>query len=380
MNAPFTTPSGGRRPSPASDTPQHLPFTLFVEIELSGHKKWIIKGVLAKRETSSWVAPPGKLKSALMCEISVHAAAGWDWRGYRTKGPCGVVYFAFERAVLVQRRLAAYRQRFGVTELPIAVVGHLIDIMDPSCAEVMIATIYAAEERFETAVGLVIVDTFAKGVAAGGGDEDKAKDQGRALANLRRVQDATGAHVAIVGHTGKDEARGARGSNAHAGDVDVMVQIRGDEVKIADVVKANDQPEGVLTRFQALTHNFGLDGDGDPITTVILDPEQLRQKASGSAQRHEQPNLSKSSQIALRSLRKALAERGEVRAPSSDIPPGTRVVSIEQWRDHAYRMGISASESPRAKQIAFQRACESLIAAQQVAVCDPFVWVVGDIP
>ena len=59
--------------------------------------------------------------------------------------------------------------------------------------------------------GLVIFDTFAKLIAAGGGDEDKAKDQGRVFSNIERIKSElelainSRPHVALVGHTGKDE-------------------------------------------------------------------------------------------------------------------------------------------------------------------------------
>jgi len=56
--------------------------------------------------------------------------------------------------------------------------------------------------------GLIVIDTYAKGIAANGGDEDKARDQNRAAANLRRVQSLVDIHIALVGHTGKDESRG----------------------------------------------------------------------------------------------------------------------------------------------------------------------------
>jgi RecA-family ATPase len=47
--------------------------------------------VIARGETSSWIAPPGKGKSALLADLAVHNAAGKNWRGYRTKGRAGVV-------------------------------------------------------------------------------------------------------------------------------------------------------------------------------------------------------------------------------------------------------------------------------------------------
>ena len=72
------------------------------------------------------------------------------------------------------------------------------------------------------------------------------------------MQELTGVHVALIGHTGKDESRGARGSNAHLGDVDMMVQIAvADDVRTATITKINDGAEGVLTRFKLETRHAG---------------------------------------------------------------------------------------------------------------------------
>ena len=52
-----------------------------------------------------------------------------------------------------------------------------------------------------------------------------------------------------MGHTGKDESKGARGSNAILGDADIMVKITGDTVRTANIIKANELPEGSLFSF-----------------------------------------------------------------------------------------------------------------------------------
>jgi hypothetical protein len=114
---------------------------------------------------------------------------------------------------------------------------------------------------------------MAKGIAAGGGDESSAKDQNIALTNLRRVLDKANVHIATIGHTGKDESRGERGSNAKLADVDLQVQIKGDTIRSANVKKANDQPEGLLTTFRLEPFDFGPDEDGDPFRTFILSGE-----------------------------------------------------------------------------------------------------------
>jgi AAA domain len=140
---------GDKKPNGKAE--QTAPFTLAFFDDLSecpSAKPWVIKNVIARDETSSWFAPPGKGKSAMLTDLGVHAAAGLDWRGYRTKGRSGVVYFALERADLVRRRLIAHKLRDGLHGLPIAVAGEVIDLFDRKCVGAIFDTIKKAEDRF----------------------------------------------------------------------------------------------------------------------------------------------------------------------------------------------------------------------------------------
>lgn len=78
--------------------PVILPFVTFGDITTEKiSKRSIFKGVMARGETSAWIAPPGGMKSALMTEASVCAAAGLDWRGKSNKERVAVAYFGPER-------------------------------------------------------------------------------------------------------------------------------------------------------------------------------------------------------------------------------------------------------------------------------------------
>jgi RecA-family ATPase len=66
-------------------------------------KPWLIKGVMAMDEDSTWFGPPGSLKSTLLVDLAIHLAAGKNWRGFKTKVQTGIVYFALERASLTRR-------------------------------------------------------------------------------------------------------------------------------------------------------------------------------------------------------------------------------------------------------------------------------------
>jgi hypothetical protein len=118
-----------------------LGFTLFDQCRETASKEWLIKGVIARNERSSWYGAPKSVKSGLLADIAVHVAAPGvtEWRGYRIKCHGGVLFLAFERAALTRRRLAAYTQRDGYVGLPIAVCGKIIDLLTPECVEIIVA-------------------------------------------------------------------------------------------------------------------------------------------------------------------------------------------------------------------------------------------------
>jgi hypothetical protein len=345
-----------------------IKLVFFDECSATAPKRWLIKGVIAFGETSSWIAPPGRGKSALHSDISVHLAAGMDWRGHRTKQQAGVVYFAFERADLVKRRNAAYAKRLNLSGLPIAIAPQIIDLMHPNCVEVILATMRAAEKRFGIPVGYIVLDTFGKGIAAGGGDEDKARDQNKCLTNLRRLHERVALHIAIVGHTGKDESKGSRGSNAHPADADLQVQIFGDQIKSARVIKGNDQPEGELTAFKLESAELGFDEDGDPITTAILSDELFDSKAAKPTRK-----LSDRQKLALDALNEAICNSGKPAPGTWQLPSGVQVVGLETWREQLTRMGVIDPDAPNPRQD-FKRIREALAARKLIGQRDEFVW------
>ncbi len=264
-------------PRPSKPSVKGFPFVTYKTARsapASASKQWILKGLLARGETSGWVGAPGSLKSSIVTAMAQACAAGDDWCGKRNKGACAVIYFALERADLVKQKLRAYGEK-NDADLPIAVVALTINLMDERVVDEIVATIDAVEQEFGIKVGLLIVDTLPKGIAAGGGDEDKARDQGKVYANIQRIKDRCSPHaphVALVCHPGKDVSRGPRGSNASTGDFDVQIEIAGADIRTATITKNNDGPEGFIASFKPVIHDFGKDEDGDPIEVCLAEP------------------------------------------------------------------------------------------------------------
>ncbi len=372
FDAPLWTPEAVSAPAPKMETKTEIKLTFFDQLTDAAPKPWLIKNVIARGETSSWIAQPGKGKSALLTDIAIHVATGKDWRGFRTKGRSGVVIFALERADLLRRRLIAHRRRDHLPALPIAVVGQVIDLMNKSCVDFILSAIQQAEQHFGCEVGLVIIDTYPKGIAAGGGDESLAKDQNIVLANLRRVLDQVHIHIAGIGHTGKDESKGERGSNARLADVDLLVHVSGDAIKTAIVKKANDQPEDVLTSFRLEPFDFGLDEDGDPFRTFILSDEIIADVAAERA-------LSDRQRLALDALTETVLSCGRDAPPDYQLPHGIKVVPADKWKAELFRRKVldQDAKNPRAR---FNELRTALAAKRLIGVRDEVVWHVPNTP
>ena len=356
-----------------------LALTYFADCKKSISKRWILKNLLAYGETSGWVGPPGSGKSALLTEIAVHCASVKAWRGHKAKGPCGVLVIALERADLYRRRLSAYELRDQVHDLPIAVASTIVDVLDPNCVDLIAATAREAERQFGCGVGLIVIDTYAKAIAANGGDEDKARDQNRAAANLTRLHACIDVHVALVGHTGKDERRGARGSNAQEGHVDLMAQIGGEAVKEVEVTMANDLPVGPVTQFTIQSFELGRDEDGEPIETGIISADHADDAVPWSGKRkRDKKRLKPKETAAIRALFDVIADGETVPRPENvHVPVGVTSVTRAIFRDRLKNLRIINPDGSYRTE--FDRICVTLKNAGLIGTWEEFVWPVTSV-
>jgi hypothetical protein len=195
----------------------------------------------------------------------------------------------------------------------------------------------------------------------------KAKDQNIALANLRRVLDRAHIHIAGIGHTGKDESKGERGSNARRADVDLYVQVSGGVTRTATVMKANDQPEGVLTSFQLEPFDFGADEDGDLFRTFILSKEVITGVAAKASRLTEQQ------QLALEALSETVLTHGRDAPAEYGLPHGIKVADADKWKTELQRRNVldPKASNPRAR---FNELRNRLAAKKLIGTRDDLIW------
>lgn len=269
--ARVTTGNNGEPDAP----PEPYLLTWFESLGDVVQKPYVVKGLML---TGSLVVVFGESNSGktfLMLDTALAAAQGIPWRGRLTHRTL-VIYVAGESANSVRTRVAAYRKKHPeLTHLPFAVLGHSVNFLDPGSVNTLIATINAAKAEHETTEVLVIVDTFARAIP--GGNENDSQDVGMAVMAADTIRAATGACVAFVHHTGKDPAKGARGSSAlrAAADTEILVEGTIGDSRIATVTKQRDLQSGQRMVFEL------------EVVDLADDPEEPGRKITSCVVRHK---------------------------------------------------------------------------------------------
>src|SRR5262249_45871888 len=147
-----------------------------------------------------------------MLDLAFHISTGKPWQGFKVKQGL-VIYIAAEGGRGIFKRLAALKKEHAITEdIPLAVVPCPINLLDSSRegdTNKLIELIRQAEAHYGQKAVLIVVDTLSR--ALSGGDENAPTDMGTFVRHVDKIRLITDAHLALVHHSGKDQAKGMRG-------------------------------------------------------------------------------------------------------------------------------------------------------------------------
>ena len=343
----------------------------FAELSTTSKKVWLVHHLIAIGEISVWYGEPGSGKSVGVEDLGLHVAVGRIWHGRPVK-QCAVLYVALERANVVQRRAIAWGLEYGRLgeQLPFKVIRGPLDFREPQTAADIVATLEDMAQRHSCEAGLIIVDTVSRALC--GGDENSPKDMGQLIANVSRIQSAIGVHIAMTHHQPVDGKERMRGHGALLGAVDTTIHVvNKDGSRLAEVVKSSDHEEGQRIAFTLKSVIIDPDdGYGDPITAPVMVEDQAPPKQTAK----RAVKVPKNATLALNALRDAVSDLGQ-RVANAHVPAGVSVVTLDQWRDYAYRRGLGGDEAD-SRQKAFTRAKECLAGSSLVGIWEPYAWPV----
>ena len=341
--------------APAEDEPRRA-FRLLDLSEMLAEPRptaWLLRDYLEAEALACLFGASGSMKSFVALDMGLSIASGLPWQGVDVPQAGPVVYVAGEGFRGLSRRIKAWLWAHHLTGegLPFHVASEVVQFLDPASVEAATSAITDLAERPR----LIVIDTLAR---CFGADENSTQDMSAFIAALDRLRARFGCAVLVVHHSGlaeRDRARGASALRA-ALDWEYRLDVR-DDTRVLTCTKVKDHDVPADMAFEADTVPTGWTDPetGDPIGSLVL-----RQVGVPSRKGRA---LTGAKRIALEALRDACGAEGRAH--------------IEKWRAEAYRRGVSASEEPRAKRQAFQRAVAALVESDHVETEADFYWPRG---
>jgi hypothetical protein len=186
----------------------------------------LIDDLLLASRFSVLYGPPGEGKSFVAIDLLMHVALGKPWCDLKVQNGA-VCYVVGEGATGAKKRITAAFHRLkleGQAGAPFYMQPTAVDLYgSDDAANQMIQEIQQLEAQLGVKFTMIVVDTLARSMP--GGDENSVKDLGIVIEHVDLIREATGAHIMLVHHTGKDLSKGARGSTALLGAIDTEILV-----------------------------------------------------------------------------------------------------------------------------------------------------------
>lgn len=322
---------------------------------------WLIDKYIPASSVGLVFGDSAAYKSFLLIDVAAHIATGKPWRGHEVR-PGKVLFIAGEGGNGLRTRIKAWFEKHGEPMRNFAVSTVPLELCAPQHIDLLIAEI----RRFTDGLSLIVLDTL--NTHFGAGDENSTGDMTRFRIATLKLSQETGATVAIAHHCGHQDKTRSRGNiSLHNGiDWEYRLERSGDNTTLSGT-KMKDAPIPMPLIWTLAKQKLPwADKYGNPIDGAVLEPvdSPAHEEHAGQQQR-----VTGKSAIALDALRTALALHGiEER--------GIVMVSEDEWRETAYKAGISANDATQnAARMAFNRARDMLVASKRVACDDGRYWI-----
>ena len=356
--------------------PAGLPLVYFRDIEACLDTLDFVEGVMVEGSAGVIYGESNSGKTFFMTDLALHVAAGIPWRD-KAIDQGGVIYCVLEGGIGFQNRIAAWRMTYTAsdTEVHFASIPSSINLLDPDAdTERLIQAIHQAAAAFTIPVKLVVIDTLSRAMA--GGNENAPDDMGALVMNMDRIRAATKSAVYFVHHSGKDQAKGARGHSLLRAAIDTEIEVvaENDDAggqRTATIVKQRELPKGDSFAFNLKIIELGTNRRGKPVTSCIVENPGGEASADAALSRRRLP---KQQQRALEVLADLVAEAG--RGGFAGTPAGIPSIPEGWWRQRFYERAMPGEEQDTKKK-AFGRAADALIASHLVGMSAGRVWVVS---
>ena len=238
----------------------------------------------------------------------------------------------------------------------------------------LIEAIKVAAEQLGRPVKLVVIDTLSRALA--GGNENSPEDMGALVRASDMVRQACGAHLGFVHHSGKDQARGARGHSLLRAATDTEVEIsrgEGSEVSLVKVTKQRELEIGDDMGFRLEVIDLGTNRRGKPLTSCVAVEAGAQEMAELAKSKNTPRPKGKYQPGMFRVLNNLLAAEGfaQMVSPKVGMPP-QRCVRKAVWQEQCYQDNVI--ERGKTGRGAWSDSTIAMAAAGLICMTEEWVW------
>lgn len=358
---------------PAQNTEARaLPLVWFSEIEPILEANDFVQGLLLEKSSIVVYGASNSGKTFWVTDLCLHVAAALRWNDRRVEMG-GVIYCVLEGTLGFRNRVAAWKAAQCLEDhaLPFAAIPVGLNLRAPSDdAAALVDAVKAAAIEMKMPVRLVVIDTLSRALA--GGNENAPEDMGALVACMDQIREETNAAVLFVHHSGKDQAKGARGHSLLTAAIDTEIEVVVDETgggSTATVVKQREMRKGDAFPFSLGVVTLGQNRHGEPVTTCVVNHGGDHTAGAVPGRRR----LAGHDKRALEILADLVATSGQ--DGHTGVPTGHLSVPERWWRDRFDDRAMPAAGDD-AKQKAFRRASDRLVEGHFVGMANKRVWLV----
>jgi hypothetical protein len=267
--------------------------------------EWLLDGILTRHGFAVLYGQPGIGKSFMSIDWALSIAYGREWHGRQTKQNA-VLYLAAEGVGGLGKRIRAWQahyDRYG--DAPFYVLPMAVKMLDQQELDKLIRTI----DNFKQEFSLIVIDTVARTLASTGSDENDATAMGQFGEMCGVIQRHADCAVLAVHHSGKDAARGMRGSSSLMGLSDTVLALSSSEGRVTLKMEKQKDAEPIADEQYELTPVALIDD-----SSAVLLPVEMADKKRGA-------KLTPGQLLALQALQNGL------------IDAGVQQMSLDRWKD-----------------------------------------------
>lgn len=247
--------------------------TMADDMTCSLKSTYLVKGVLDKKSVSCIYGAPGGAKTFVAMDMALAISKGEQWHGRKTTQGA-VLYIVLEGHRGFERRVQALKLTGKLPPgTPFATMLQPLRLFDPDHIEDLKQAIKNIETEKGFRFNLIVIDTLAHAMA--GTDENATMDMMAAVEGMQELVSGTDTSIMIVHHSGKDTSKGSRGNSSLKGAVDSEFECNKapDTEKgfILKTTKQKDMDGSASFPFRLKVVELGLDEDGDPVTSCVVE-------------------------------------------------------------------------------------------------------------